>query len=200
MEFDRKALTLRQATAERYHANLLLDSKTLLYLEARGISERLARQYLLGICDDIYPGRLAIPSLRPEGVIWFNYRDLDGRSPKKYIASGAKHLYNTIVLDTADQTGEIAITEGELDAIVATELCDVPAVGIPGATQWKGNRHWHELFRGYQRVWVLGDPDEAGEGLAAAILESLPAARLVRLPGDVTETYLAHGGIRGFMK
>lgn len=197
MEFDRKALGQMKARAERYHTNLTAEATR--YLEDRGITPAIAIKYLLGICDDVYEGRLSIPYLRPEGVVWFNFRSLDGRAPK-YIASGAKHLYNTAALDIADQTGEIAIAEGELDTITANDLCGVPCVGVPGATQWTGNRHWHELFRGYQRVWVLADPDDAGENLALAILESLPAARLVKLPGDVNETYLKTGGIKEFMK
>lgn len=197
MEFNRKALTQLRATAERYHAGL--TSEVVEYLAGRGISRAIADEYLLGVCDDIHEGWLSIPYLRPDGVVWFNYRNLSGRGAK-YKAPGSKHLYNTKALDVADQTGEIAIAEGELDTITADALCGVPCVGIPGATQWTGNKHWRELFTGYQRVWVLGDPDEAGLALATAILESLPAARLVKLPGDVNETYLAHGGIKEFMK
>jgi DNA primase len=194
--FDRQALKLNREKAERYHANMAPEVRA--YLNGRGITDVLIDEYQLGVCDDIHVGWLSIPSLRPSGVIWFNYRNLTGGSPK-YMATGAKHLYNTIAFDAADQTGEIAIAEGELDAIVANSLCGIPTVGIPGATQWTGNRHWRELFAGYQRIWVLADPDEAGLALAASLLESLPAARLVRLPGDVNETYLKHGGIKQFM-
>jgi DNA primase len=200
MEFNRKALSQKRATAERYNAGL--TPEVVEYLASRGISRAIADEYLLGVCDDIQDGWLSIPYLRPDGVIWFNYRNLgviDSRNPK-YKASGHKHLYNTKALDVADQTGEIAIAEGEIDTITADALCGVPCVGIPGATQWTGNKHWRELFTGYQRVWILGDPDGAGLELAKAILEVLPAGRLVKLPGDVNETYLAHGGIREFMK
>jgi len=199
VDFDRSALSQMQATAERYHENLLLSAEHLLYLEGRGISEWLARQFLLGVCDDVHEGWLSIPYLRGPGVVWFNYRRLDGGKPK-YMASGSKHLFNTIDMDTSDTSGEIAVAEGELDTIIASAACDVPCVGIPGATQWTGNRPWHELFRGYQRVSILADPDEAGLGLAQAIMDVLPAARLVKLPGDVTETYLQHGDIKEFIK
>lgn len=197
MDFDRKALELMQATAERYHTGLTEEMTQ--YLGDRGITPALAIKFLLGRCDDLHEGWLSIPYLRPSGVAWFNYRRMDGGKPK-YMASGSKHLYNTADLEVADTTGEIAIAEGELDTIIASAVCGVPCVGIPGATQWTGNKHWHELFRGYQRVWVLADPDEAGLALASAILEVLPAARLVKLPGDVTDTYLTHGGIEEFMK
>lgn len=196
MGFDRAALRHQRETAERYHGNLKPEARE--YLNGRGITDDLISEYLLGTCDDIHDGWLSIPYLRPEGVVWCNFRNLSGSKPK-YMAPGAKHLYNTVALDGADVTGEIAITEGELDAIVASGLCGVPAVGIPGATQWAENRHWHELFAGYQRIWILADPDEAGLGLAAQILERFKTARLVRLPADVSDTYLRHGGIREFM-
>jgi DNA primase len=198
--FDRMALGQMQETAERYADNLASERNkgAQEYLEGRGITAELARRYLLGICDDIYPGRLSIPYLRPSGTVWFNFRALDDHKPK-YMASGARHLYNTAALDQADSTGVVAIAEGELDALVATELCGVPCVGVPGATQWTGNKHWRELFVGYPRVWMLADPDDAGRDLAEAILSSLPAARLVDLPADVNETFLKHGGIKEFM-
>lgn len=198
MDFDRKALGQRLATAQRYHAGLTEEVSE--YLEGRGITKDLAAKYLLGISDDIQAGWLSIPSIREGvGVMWFNYRRLDGGKPK-YKAPGEKHLYNTVALDSADSTGEIAITEGELDAIVATERFGVPAVGIPGATQWTGNRHWREMFTGYQVIWVLADPDDAGKDLAEALLESLPAARLVKLPGDVSECWQSGVEIKEFMK
>lgn len=198
MEFDRKALGQHQATAERYHDGIA--EATVDYLATRGIGWGEIETFMLGTCDDIHDGWLSIPYLRPpHGTMWFNYRNLSGHGPK-YAAPGHKHLYNTVDLDTADMTGEIAIAEGEIDTITASALAGVPCVGIPGATQWTGNPHWWELFRGYQVVWVLADPDEAGLDLAAAIMDKLPAARLVKLPGDVNETFLAEGEIRRFLK
>jgi DNA primase len=200
MEFDRQKLTQLQATATRYNATI--RDETVDYLASRGITGETIDRFLLGTCDDIYDGWLSIPYLRPSGVIWINHRNLGEitATRPKYKASGKKHIFNTADLDIADQTGKIAIAEGEIDTITASALCGVPTVGIPGATQWTGNPHWHELFRGYQRVWVLADPDEAGLGLASAIIDTLPAARLVKLPGDVNETYMKHGDIKGFMQ
>lgn len=196
MDFDRKSLTQLRETAERYHAGMTPEVSK--YLESRGIGESVASRFMLGVCDDIHNGWLSVPYLRPSGVVWFNYRNLTGSGPK-YASPGKKHLFNTGDLDIADQAGEIAICEGEIDTITASALCGVPCVGIPGATQWTGNKHWRELFAGYQRVWILADPDEAGLGLASQILEDLPAARLVKLPADVNQTFLEHGDIKGYM-
>lgn len=198
MEFDRKALSQHQATAQRYHENL--SDTTIDYLESRGFGATEVEDFLLGTCDDIHNGWLSIPYLRPAGVVHFNYRNLTPGAKPKYASPGKKHLFNTSDLDIADQTGEIAIAEGEIDTITASALCDTACVGIPGATQWTGNPHWWELFRGYQRVWLLADPDEAGLGLASAIMDTLPAARLVKLPADVNDVYLAEGDIRRYLK
>jgi DNA primase len=124
---------------------------------------------------------------------------LQGQSPK-YISAGKRHVYNTVALDEADRTGEIAITEGELDAVTATELYGVPAVAVPGATNWTANPLWRHLFTGYDRVWVLADPDEAGLKMASAVLEDLPAARLVTLPADVNDCWLQNIDIKALMK
>lgn len=199
MSWDRKTLAERQAIAERYHDNLTED--TLAYLKRRGITREVADRFLFGTCDDIYPGRLAIPYLRRSGVIAFKYRATDDSQPKYVNTAGAgTHLFNTADFEKADVTGQIAISEGEIDAVVASALHGIPCVGIPGATQWQGNPHWRELFTGYQRVWVLADPDEAGLGLASAILDSLPAARLVRLPKDVNDCHLDNLSIKEFLK
>ncbi len=192
-----ETLRLNAERSERYQANL--TPQALEFLANRGITETIALKYRLGVSDDVQQGWLSIPYLRPKGVLWFNYRRLDDGKPK-YCSPGAKHLYNTAALDLADQSGDIAICEGELDTIVATELFGVPAVGIPGATQWDGNPHWHELFRGYRRIWVLADPDTAGNGLAESVLARLPTARLVKLPADVNDCWLQGYDIKGSMK
>lgn len=191
-KFDRQLLSQNLETAERYHDNL--DDAAREYLRGRGINEDLQGEYLLGTCDDVRPGWLSIPYIRPFGVIWFNYRNMAPDAKPKYQSNGARHLYNTEALDIADRTGVIHICEGEFDAIIATWL-GFPAVGVPGATNWVNNRVWHELFRGYPEVYVLADPDDAGESMAQAVLNTLPAARIVRLPADVTDTYLQHGGL-----
>src|ERR1017187_7310277 len=93
--FDRSALKANQKKADRYHAGLTPEIEG--YLAGRGIDKHMASLFRLGRCDDIHEGRLAIPYLRPSGTIWFNYRSLEGSKPK-YMASGARHLYNTAAL------------------------------------------------------------------------------------------------------
>lgn len=198
-KFDRGLLAMNRERAAQYHERLRspLGVAARAYLVNRGLSAEAVVQYQLGLADGLYDGWISIPYLRePHGVTWFNYRNLDDPREPKYKAPGSKHLYNTATLNEADQTGVAYIAEGEFDAIVTTELFDLPAVGVPGATQWVGNKHWHELFRGYEVVYVLADPDEAGLDMAAAIAEVLPAARVVKLPADVTDCWMQGFDVR----
>lgn len=187
--FDRRVLSDNAETARSYAQELSPEAAD--WLDARGIDRGIASRYQLGQSTSLNRGWITIPYLRPpRGVVWFNYRNWqDEPGQPKYKAPGSKHLFNTEVLKRADETGEVFVCEGEFDAIIATERYDLPAVAIPGATQWQGNPHWRELFVGYGRVWILADPDDAGLKLAAEITERLPAARLVNLPADVTDCW-----------
>lgn len=198
-KFDRAILGTYQDRAGEYHDRLTEFPEIVGWLASRGIDMQAARSYELGVADGLYEGWISIPYLRrPNGTIWFNYRNIhylrDGTP--KYKAPGDKHLYNTVVLDRADQDGDVYITEGEFDAIIATEVLGLPAVGIPGATQWDHNPHWRELFVGYPSISILADPDGPGRALAEAIVASLPQARVIALPADVSDTYVQYGAER----
>ena len=50
------------------------------------------------------------------------------------------------------------------------------------------------MLAGFSRVWVWGDPDDAGAEFTARVCRALRSAKGVRLRhGDVTDTYLAGG-------
>jgi DNA primase len=86
---------------------------------------------------------------------------------------------------------EIAVTEGEFDAMVLN-MIGINAVAVPGAQGWRP--HYRRMLAGFNRVWVFGDPDDAGAELTAKISRSLRSAKGVRLrDGDVTDTYLKGG-------
>lgn len=121
------------------------------------------------------------------------------------IADGCDHYghgkYNTVTGDTprlyntteiVDNHDRIAITEGELDAVTAT-LAGIPAVAITGAKTWKP--HYREAFVGYERVHILADGDDAGHGMAEAILRELPNAVANKMPNgeDVNSVVFSEG-------
>ena len=63
-------------------------------------------------------------------------------------------LFNAVDLQKPSDT--IAICEGELDAVIASQL--LPSVGVPGVKAWRP--HFNRLFGGYRRVLVLADNDD----------------------------------------
>ena len=144
----------------------------------------------------MYRGCLAIPYLRwSPWRKWtaasIRFRRLEGQGPKYMTVAGDKpRLYNTHALTR--YTKDIAITEGEIDAITA-ELAGVPAVGVPGSQMWKP--YFRELFLGYRHVNILADGDEPGMDFARNVAKTLPNARIIPMPDgmDVNSLVLERG-------
>ena len=130
-----------------------IDEATLAYLKERGISDLVAANKWLGTVVGNHPGHemhqgwLSIPYVVANGgVVGFKFRRIDDGLPKYGAPLGQKsHLFN--VTDINKQSSVIAICEGELDAIILSEVCDVPAVGCPGVSSWK--KHYSKLFQGF---------------------------------------------------
>lgn len=195
--------TLEEVTAAS-EPHLYLAQK---FLSARGIeSEGVARLYRLGVCPDgvtgfeRFRGMLSIPFLSPAGVLAIKFRCLacwPGKCedhPKYNAPEGQQvRLYNVAALHSDGDV--VAICEGELDAMVMTELVGTPAAGVPGATQWKGHPWWARAFADYERVLVVADNDQKEDGsnpglkAAKTIAATIPGSRVVTPPAglDVTE-------------
>lgn len=156
------------------------------YLAGRGIGPDLADTFRLGFIDvpevghEEYVGRLAIPYVTPAGVIDIRFRAVGaGDGPKYLTRPGATgHLYN--VLAFQEDSEYIALSEGELDAVVAHGLCGIPCVGVPGANAWKP--FYHRAFLDYRRVYLLADGDEAGRGWAKRIASEVETAIPIIMP------------------
>lgn len=191
-----------EAAVTTYEANLDLAAT---YLAGRGIDLEVARRARLGVVSEPEPGhgsgrgRLSIPYLTKSGPVAIKFRctephdcrEVEGHQKYAAPAGQTARLYN--VPDLFADSDVIALTEGELDALVLSGQCGIPAVGIPGVSNWKNKRHYPRMFSGYSRVLVYGDPDDAGKELARRICDSLSQAVAVDLPADVNETYLRHG-------
>ncbi|MEU6057007.1 hypothetical protein [Streptomyces sp. NPDC047097] len=140
---------------------------------------------------------LAIPYLDKDGrPLTVRFRCLQDHNHRDHFHG----KYNTIKadfprmygIDAIHRAGEtIHVAEGELDRAILRKL-GLFAVAAPGANMWAG-RH-RRMLAGFSRIWVWGDPDEAGAEFSAKICRQLRAAKAVRLRlGDVTDTYLAGG-------
>lgn len=208
-------ITLALSTSQRailgrkslaYHDQLWSASKdanagATVYFKSHAIGDFISRKYRLGLVlapesdDEMFAGRLSIPYLTKSGVVGMKYRDLSGAGPKYLYPPGtATRIFNPSACYEADEV--IGIAEGEIDAIVASELLGLPTVGIPGATQWASKSAiWRPIFKDFRRIVVLADGDDAGRDLGAAIKESLTwRASIVRMPdGEDVASMCASG-------
>ena len=199
---------LREATSRYHNALYLPDNPAAEYLASRGLmapsrQQEMDQQYKLGYVHDPLPGhehyrgRIAIPYLRWSAqhgwaVVKIRFRRVGDGDDAKYldVANAPIRMYNTMAL--LQQSRDVAITEGEIDAITA-QLCGIPAVGIPGSQAWKP--HFREPFLGYANVFVLADGDDAGMAFARSIAKTLPNSKVIPMPDgeDVNSLVVNHG-------
>lgn len=173
------------------------------FLRGRGIDKAQALTSRLGVVADPLPGhtrytgRLAIPYLGPSGQpLTIRFRCLEDHDHRafnhgKYMSlpEDPVRVYNVGAIFRAGD--EIHVAEGELDAVILNKV-GLPAIAIPGARLWRN--HHRRMLAGFSRVWVWGDPDDAGAEFIAKITKSLRSAKGVTLrDGDVTDTYMAGG-------
>lgn len=191
---------LEEATAS-YQAAVTADAAR--YLLARGIDRQTATTHRIGVAADPHPGHerfrdfLTIPYLDRDGrPLTIRFRcitehDHRAHGHGKYMSMAGEpaRVYNIATIHHADDV--IHITEGEFDALILT-LVGLPAVAIPGANGWRN--HHRRMLAGFTRIWVWGDPDDAGAEFTTKICRTMPTAKGVRLRhGDVTDTYLTNG-------
>ena len=92
-------------------------------------------------------------------------------------------------LEDARDAGHLTIVEGESDCHTLW-FNDVPAVGIPGASNWK--EEWATHFDGIETIYVVVEPDKGGETTLAWIGKSTlrDRIRIIRLDGAKDPSHL----------
>lgn len=190
-----------EEAAQTYQATLTRDAAR--YLHGRRISEEAADTFRLGVVSEPFPGHgkfhgfLSIPYIGHDGrILTIRFRCLQEHDHRSHghgkymsIPEDPSRIYNVRAATQADD--EIHVTEGEIDAITLN-MIGLPAIAIPGAQGWQ--RHHRHVLEGFQRVWVWGDPDDAGAQFTQKVTRALSRAKGVRLPGgDVNEIYKAGG-------
>jgi DNA primase len=190
-----------ETAVQSYQDQFMADAAR--YLLSRGVDRELATTFRLGVVTDPVPGHgrfrgmLAIPYLDKDGhPLTIRFRCLQQHDHRaafhgKYnsMAEDPSRVFNIkAIFDAKD---EIHIAEGEFDAMILTKV-GLPAVAIPGAHGWQ--YHHRRMLAGFSRVYVWGDPDDAGAEFVTKVVASMRAAKGVGLKvGDVTETYLQGG-------
>lgn len=122
------------------------------YLSSRGISMEMAKRWKMGVggpvpgITDAEPelrrywqalnGRLIIPHCDAANrVIGFTARDLTGEDPRKYMIS--RGLSKADRFFACHKLGQrptwVAVIEGQVDAIMVNELCEITAVAACGS-------------------------------------------------------------------
>lgn len=219
------------SAVERYSPHLDLAAD---YLAGRGIDLEYARQCGLGVVsepDDLTKlsapllGRLAIPYMTPAGPRQMSFRCIENHNCKefghgKYLpfpgmtsseSRQSKRLYFVLSYQTAGAT--LCLTEGEIDALTLNML-GIPAVGVPGATNWQD--HWIDVFEDFSQILVFRDGDvekirdgkviePASDKFVNTIIKHLGSkVRVVRLPDgeDVNSVYVKQGydALLGYMR
>ncbi len=185
---------LLQATTE-YAQHIHLAAE---YLASRGLSVDEARKFHLGVVDNPLPGhegykgKLVIPYITPSGVVDMRFRSINGEDPKYIGLPGAKTtMFNAQAVLTADQY--ICVTEGEIDAITTVVKAGHPAVGIPGANNWKP--YYTKILDDFETVIVLADGDNPGLEFGKKVSRELGNVNIVQMPDghDVNSIVLQEG-------
>lgn len=170
------------------------------HLKERGITGEVAQHFRLGYVSeplenhDHMQGMLSIPFITPVGTVAIRFRRLSGDGHKYHQEAGTlSPLFN--VRDLHRPEPYLVLCEGEMDAVVMSGLCGIPAVGLAGTGNWKQRgKFYRRLMVDYDRVYILMDPDKAGQDMVPDIIRRVPNAVNVILPaGDVNETFLAVG-------
>jgi hypothetical protein len=115
-----------------------------------------------------------------------------GESPKVKTRKGDKHtLYGLWRLPEVRNL--VVLVEGESDAHTLWHH-DIPALGIPGASSWLSE--WSDKLEGVEFIYVVIEPDAAGEGLWEKLAASSIRERLYRIDldgfKDVSELHLGN--------
>lgn len=164
------------------------------YLLGRGFTQATIEAARLGVDDD---GRLAIPYLTRAGVVDIRTRCLrshdcgeSGCLKYKSRPGSTSKIFGVQHLVTAGPW--ICVCEGELDSLILGQL-GYPAVGVPGAGNWK--HHWKRVFEDFTRIFVFCDGDEAGKRFGERFCTEIPLAEMVICPPkqDVNSQFLLMG-------
>lgn len=183
--------------AAKYYHSAVAEAED--YLAERGITLQQAREAHLGVVLDpltgheAYVNRLSIPYLTKSGVVDLRFRSMDTQEPKYMGLTGAAtHLYNVSAFFKA--ASYICICEGEIDTITLDIVCGIPAVGVPGVSNWK--KHYSRLLADFDKVFLFADGDNAGSEFGKLLSRELGNLVVVQMPDgeDVNSMYRTHGG------
>jgi hypothetical protein len=151
------------------------------YAEAKGLPVEHLKK--LGLSDRKYQGR---PALRvpyrneygEEAAVRFRLalkKSEEGDDRFRWRTGSRAMLYGVWRLEQIRKADWVVLVEGESDTQTLW-FHGIPALGIPGVETWK--ERWAEHLEGIERVYVVIEPDEAGQTLKEKLLTSSIRDRL----------------------
>lgn len=177
------------------------SNESLAYLESRAIGPDLIVKYRLGVVPEgcsvdwqRYAHHIAIPYLTRTGPVTIRFRRPPGRERgPKYLslAGDQSRLFNVNVLAMPDGD-TLAICEGELDAITVTEYAGIPAVAVPGVSNWQPV--FARMVGDYDRILVVGDGDDPGRAFAETLAEDIEGIAVNLPDGEDCNSILTSEG------
>jgi len=173
------------ASNPRAHVHTLPPGCT---LESYAEAKRLPTEFLrkIGISDYVdnrWPGTrvLRIPYVDgddQEAAVRIRIRLEKGATDERFLwRKGSRPLlYGIPRLDQAREAGYVVLVEGESDCHTLWHH-GIPAVGIPGATNWKEERDAAHLA-GIDRIYVVLEGDTGGDAVLGWLALGHPGPRL----------------------
>lgn len=193
-----KNLPIPLDEVEELHQKLLKNAPAMKWLnEMRGISRATVAMYKLGFDGE----RLTIPIFESGDCVNIRRHSVKKNTTAPKTIS-YKPGYGSLKLFPEEHLKEdfLVLCEGELDAILMSQLGYSAITVTGGAASWKDD--WTPLFKN-KTVYVVYDIDKAGREGARAICKKLHGTALILkdilLPissppnGDVTDYVVVHG-------
>ena len=153
-------------------------------LEDYALAKKLPVEFLggLSLTDVAYMNRPAVRIPYPdengqEVAVRFRI-SLDGAEKFRWRRYDKPRPYGLGLLEEARKAGYVVLVEGESDCHTLW-FHEVPALGIPGATNWRNE--WSVLLEGVQKVYVVVEPDQGGDALWERLASSDLNERLYKV-------------------
>jgi hypothetical protein len=163
----------------------------------RGISGEAMIEFKLGKGEVYGRPAVVIPWYSTRGLWTIQYRHVDGILPKYHWHPGlpAGRLFNGAVLLVADDTAQVLVVEGALNAISLYSAGFKNVVALPQLDGW--NAAFAPYFEPFDDVVVA--LDWKAQTRAAKIARDIPQARFWLGPADPDE-FVKLGGIEAFRR
>lgn len=195
----RRSLSL---AVKHYHKAGSRDVNLAMLAERRGLTQGTVDTFRLGVVDnpisghERFVGMMSIPYLSRDGYpLTVRFRCMEQHTCRNHghgkymtISEDQARMFNVPALFNAGDT--IHVTEGEIDAMILTQL-GYHAIAIPGSSLFSLSHSMN--LRGFSKVFVWQDPDEAGREFVSKVGRYLPQAVPVTPHADVNDLFLEGG-------